>query len=182
MTDEPDDLGESRRQVARRERRQDGDRSGRLARALMEMSASAMGRLGLDGDLRIEVDRARKITSHIARRREERRLAGTLRRFDTDELEARLAKVAQGGSGDPRPFHLAEAWRTRLLDEGPAATEAFVAAHAPPEAPPLARLVEDARRERSVGVPKGAGRALFRHILAALNRPADDPDDAPAPE
>ncbi|MBK9031110.1 MAG: DUF615 domain-containing protein [Myxococcales bacterium] len=176
MTNDSDDRGETRRQIARRARRQSGDRSARAAHALMEMSPSALGRLGLDGDLRVEVDRARKITSLIARRREERRLAGALRKLDTDELEARLAKVAQGGSGDPRPFQLAEAWRTRLLDGGPAATEAFIAEHAPPPAPALAALVEQAVTERATGKPRGAGRALFRHVLAALTQAAADPD------
>ena len=63
-----DDRGESRRQIARREQRTAGERSARLANALMKLSASALGKLGLDEELREAVDRARAVTSQVARR------------------------------------------------------------------------------------------------------------------
>ncbi len=145
----------------------------------MTLSTSALVRLALDDGLREVVDSARRITSHVARRREERRLAGVLRSADFDDLEARLAKVTAGGDADERPFHKAEAWRTRLLDD-PAASGAFVAEH-PTIAPTrLAGLIEAATRERATGRPPGAARALFRFVLDALSAPAADPDDAAA--
>src|SRR5256885_1802527 len=58
-----DDRGESRRQIARRQQRKAGDRSARLANALMKLPVSALGKLGLDEDLRASVDRARAVTA-----------------------------------------------------------------------------------------------------------------------
>ena len=174
MTDEPDDEAPSRRQLARKARRDDGDQSSRLARALMEMSNAALGRLGLDEALRGEVDRARRITALVARRREERRLAGVIRRADGDDLEARLAKVRAGGDAQNRPFHQGEAWRARLLDEGAPAQAEFVAAHPGVDPIRLAKMVADAISERATERPRGAGRALFRTVMAALTAVAPE--------
>jgi ribosome-associated protein len=165
-----DDRGESRRQIARREQRTAGERSARLANALMKLSAPALGKLGLDEELREVVDRARAVTSQVARRRAERALAGALRREDLVELAAKLAKVQDTGSGEPQQFHLAEQWRARMLEGGLAAAAGFPGG----VAEPLPRLIEQAQRETATGRPPGAARALFRHIAAALKtRPAE---------
>ena len=169
-----DDRGESRRQIARREQRTAGERSARLANALMKLSASAFGKLGLDEELREAVNRARAVTSQVARRRAERALAGALRREDLVELAAKLAKVQETGSAEPQPFHLAEQWRARMLEGGLAAAAGFPGG----VAEPLPRLIEQAQRERATGRPPGAARALFRHIAAALKvRPAESVTD-----
>ncbi|MEZ4403789.1 MAG: ribosome biogenesis factor YjgA [Kofleriaceae bacterium] len=179
-----DDTGETRRQQARRKRRQDGDQSARVARALMLASPSTVARLELDEGLRGSIDRARKVTALIARRREERRLAGDLRRVDLDALEVRLANVQKTGSADPGRFQRTEAWRTRLLEVGAEAVAAFVAEFPSADAARLTRMVDDARRERATTRPPGAGRALFRALTAAIAEAdveapdaADDDDD-----
>jgi ribosome-associated protein len=169
-----DDGGESRRQMARRAQRAAGDRSARLAHALMKLPASALGKLGLDEDLRETVDRARAVTAHIARRRSERALAGDLRRVDLDALEARLARVQETGAAELQTFRLAEEWRARMIEGGIAAAAEFPGG----TKEPLPRLIEQAQRERATGRPPGAARALFRHIVAAIKaQPADPVDD-----
>jgi ribosome-associated protein len=171
MTDDTDDdAPESRRQLARRERRVAGDRSARLAAALMKLPAAAVPRLGLDDDLRDAVDRARAVTSPVARRRAERALAGELRRADLDDVDRRLAAVHAAGGAAAHLFKQAERWRARLLDEGPGAAADLPGG----AAPPLPELIERARRERDTGRPPGAARALFRHVLALLERAAAD--------
>src|SRR5688500_7770763 len=100
------DEGEkSRRQVARRERRDAGDRSARVANAVMKLPASAIAKLELDEELRAAVDRARAVTSLSARRRAERTLAGELRGHDVEELEKRLAAVQGTGVLEQHMFH-----------------------------------------------------------------------------
>jgi ribosomal 50S subunit-associated protein YjgA (DUF615 family) len=159
-----DDRDESRRQVARRARRDAGDRSARLAHALMNLRPSALDALGLDEDLRDSVDRARAVTSPVARRRAERSLAGDLRRADLDDVERRLGGAESAAADDARLFKLAETWRARLIDGGLAAAAEFPGG-ADAELP---ALIDKARRERATGTPRGAARALFRHLLAAL--------------
>jgi len=188
---ERDDRGESRRQIARRQQRKAGDRSARLANALMKLPVSALGKLGLDEDLRASVDRARAVTAHVARRHAERTLACDLRRIDLVALDARLAQVQTTGAAEPQQFHLAEQWRARMIEEGLAAAAEFPGG----VTEPLPQLIASAQRERVTGKPPGAARALFRHIAAVLKaQPVtpgasgedaaidDDEDDADEPE
>ena len=150
----------SARQIARKERRDAGERTTKLAATLMKLAAPALGRLPLDEDLRDEVDRARAITSQVARRRAERTLAGTLRRLDDDQL-ASIEKALANPTGDSQLFHDAERWRARLLEDDAALAEFGD----DPELPPL---IAKARAERDTGKPPGAARTLFRHVLATL--------------
>ena len=159
-----DDDDKTARQIAREKQRRTGDRSAQLANELMKLADHALAKLAVDDDLRESIDRARAVTSHIARRRAERTLAGELRRFDLGEVEAALAAVAESGGADVRQFHLAEQWRAKLIDEGVAALDAFPA-QTDDELP---RLIDAAQRERDTGRPPGAARALFRHIAKLL--------------
>jgi len=158
-----DDL--SRRQRAKQQRRKAGDRSSDLARTFMLMKDATLAKLELAEDIRDAIDRARAVTSPVARRRAERTLAGDLRGFDLVDLATQVANVESTGVADSQLFHLAEQWRTRLIEEDAAATE-FPGGNADP----LPRLITDARRERDTGRPPGAKRALFRHVLAALRQ------------
>jgi len=130
----------------------------------MNLRPSGLDGLGLDDDLREAVDRARAVTSPVARRRAERSLAGDLRHADLDDVERRLAGADSSEAADARLFKLAETWRARLIDGGLAAAAEFPGG---PDAE-LPALVEQAQRERATGKPRGAARALFRHLLAAL--------------
>jgi ribosome-associated protein len=161
----------SARQIARGKQRQAGDRSARLASVLMKLPAVTVTKLELDDGLREAIERARAVTSPIARRRAERTLAGDLRRFELAEVEAQLAKANESSGADARQFHLAERWRARMIEDGPAALAEFPGGA--DEA--LPRLIDAAQRERDSGRPPGAARALFRHIVELLKSRAERP-------
>jgi len=159
-----DDDSKTARMVARSKQRRMGDRSADLANALMKLPPHAVKKLEIDDELREEIERARAVTAHIARRRAERTLAGVLRGVDLGEVEAALAKVAESSNIDTQQFHLAEQWRARLIAEGAAALASFPGG-ADDELP---RLIDAAQRERDTGRPPGAARALFRHVVKLL--------------
>ena len=162
--DDDDDNVPSARQIARGEQRRAGERSARLASALMKLPASALAKLELDDELRPAIERARAVTSPSARRRAERTLAGDLRRTDLEAIARQLEAASDASAADARPFHLAEQWRAKLIDEGAAGAAGFPGG-ADDE---LMRLIDAARRERDTGRPPGAAKALFRHIMNAL--------------
>ncbi|HET9623823.1 MAG TPA: DUF615 domain-containing protein [Kofleriaceae bacterium] len=170
----------SARQIARGKTRKAGDRSAKLARDLMKVSQTAIGKLEIDDELREVIDRARGVVSHIARRRAERSLAGELRRHDLIGLADQLAKIHETGAPDVQILHLGEQWRTKLIEEGPAALAGFAEIGAARDDEAWPRLIDAARRERDTGRPPGAARALFRHIVEAIKdaqRAAEPPDD-----
>lgn len=173
-----DDRGETRREANRRQQRNAGDRSARLAHSLMKIAPSALGKLGLDEDLREALDKARAITSPIARRRAERTLAGELRRVDMADLDQKLASVLATGTAEVQDFRVAEQWRTKMIEGGLAAAAEFPGG----TAEPLPKLIQQARREQETGKPPGARRALFRHIVASLKAAAPQPEPETEPE
>lgn len=177
-----DDDSRSNREIKRGKVRREGDRTAKLARALMDLKAPVLKRLEIDEELRDAIDRARTVTAPIARRRAERTLAGDLRRFDTADLDAKLQKV-HDGNVDEQQFHLAERWRAKLIAEGIGAAKTLPGG----ETPELVRMIDAARKEKETGKPPGASRALFRHvaeILKVARRNAElaavESDDAPA--
>ena len=160
------------RQLARSKQKRAGDRSARLANTLMKLAAAKLAKLPLDEELREVVDRARAISSNIARRRAERSLAGELRRYDLADIDDQLAKLEQGAGAEVRQLHEAEKWRARLIEEGIAALAEFPGG----SDDRLPALIEAARRERATGLPRGAARQLFRHVVERL-KPPPAPDE-----
>ncbi|MBL9019663.1 MAG: DUF615 domain-containing protein [Myxococcales bacterium] len=165
MRDDDDKPEPTRRQLARKQRRDAGDLSGDLARTLMTIKDAALAKLRLDEDIAEIVARARKVTSPVARRRAERSLAGELRRFELEEIAARISSEQDRASEEPRLFHAAEQLRAKLIESDAAIAE--VPGGATDE---LTKLVANARRERETKKPPGAARALFRHVRALLER------------
>jgi ribosomal 50S subunit-associated protein YjgA (DUF615 family) len=159
----------SARQIARAKQRKAGDRSARLANALMKLAASQLDKLELDDELREAIHRARNVTSHNARRRAERTLAGELRRVDLAEIDDQLDKLSQGNK-DVQQFHLAERWRATMIEQGVAGAATFPGG----VDDELRRLIEAAQRERATGLPRGAGRLLFRRIVEVLRAPRSE--------
>lgn len=164
-----DDDGESPRQQARRQKRAAADHSTKMAHTLIQLPEAELNKLALEEGLREVVDHARSMTSRGAMRREERRLAGVLRYVDLDDLETRMSNLQRSGQADVRLFHQAEHWRARLLEEGEPAAEAFCASCAGADRVVLDRLTAEATRAQSRGRPRGAGRSLFRWVMAALS-------------
>jgi ribosome-associated protein len=166
--DNDDNNGESRRQISRRNQRNAGDQSAQVAHTLMAISDSALGKLELGETLLAAAQRARKIKSMIARRREERALAGALRRVDLDELQKRITSVQSTGVSDTRLLHETERWRAQLIAEGDDAVLAFCAEYPTANAHALFPLIANAKKEQITGRPPGAARALFRHVSGVL--------------
>ena len=178
MAQREDDEPQTRRQVARQLVKRAGDHSAELALTIMRLPESALGKLTLDDGVRAVAKRARATTALVARRREERSLAGALRRVDLTALATQIATVQAHGVADQRPVRLAERWRSRLLDEGAAAMTELCSAHPEAASAGLAGLVAGARQELTTGKPKGAGRALFRALLPLFATPVVADDDA----
>ena len=184
----------SEREISRGKRKREGDKSSELARALMLLKEPLLKKLVIDQEMRIEIDKARRITAPVARRRAERTLAGDLRRWDLLDLAEKLSKVHESNNLDTRLLHEAEEWRSRLIEEGPEIAKDLPGGIDDE----LIRMIQIARRERDTGKPPGAARKLFRFVMDRLKAEpeatdedaaddADDDDDdaedfAPAPD
>lgn len=158
--DDDEDVGPSRSQ-----RRRDALDVLKLAEALVALSDAQLAPVPLDDELREEVQRARAVTSHIARKRQTQFLAKLLRKLDVDEVAPIRAVLEQDRSHalrDASRLHRIEALRERLLDEGDAALDELVARHPTADRQRLRQLVRNAHSERLKNKPPHASRELFR--------------------
>lgn len=146
-----------------------------LAKQLVELPPSRVARLDLPDEVAEEIGNVRRITSHIARKRELSYLAKLMRRHDEEAFAAARASLAndrEAGAREAAATHRLEALRERLLDEGDAALSELVAAHPDLDRQHLRALIRQARSEREANKPLQAYRELFR-ILRELKRASD---------
>ncbi len=151
-----------------------------LAQQLVALDAGRLAKLPLGEHLPPFIEQARRITSHIARKREIAFLAKQLRREDDEALDAIRDALEVGGEAariDAARLHRAEDWRERLLgDDGDAALGALLDEFPGADRQRLRQLVRNALAERKANKPPRAFRELFREVRALL-QPADGQAD-----
>ncbi|MEZ4600697.1 MAG: ribosome biogenesis factor YjgA [Syntrophotaleaceae bacterium] len=138
-----------------------------LAVRLTELAAADFRRLPVEGDVRRELEAARSIKAHGARKRQIKHLAGLLRRDEEtrEALEGFVSELDQGRFRDAARFHFLEELRERLCDPNQRedAMEEVRSVLPDLEEVRVRRLAEAA----AGGADKRAFRELFRVLKAA---------------
>jgi len=143
-----------------------------LARQLVDLPPSRIAKLDLPDEVRDEIPNVRKITSHIARKRQLLYLAKLMRRHGEEAFataRASLANDREAGAREAAATHHLEALRERLLSEGDVALSELIAVHPDLDRQRLRALIRQARSEREANKPLHAYRELFR-ILRGLDQ------------
>lgn len=143
-----------------------------LAERLVALSEAQLEAVPLSDELRTLVMASRKVTQHIARKRQLQYLAKHLRRR-ADELppiEAALAHDRDGGRREAARQHRLEHWRDRLVAGGDEDLSAYIATHPGADRQQLRQLVRRAHEEARLGKPPAAARELFRLLREQPDR------------
>lgn len=141
-----------------------------LASDIINLGKKQFAGVPLEDDLRDEFIEARKITAHVARKRQLMFVAKKLRNIDTTEIEQYLASLQQDASQVTLRHHRAEAWRDRFLvvsghdSGGDQALAEFLQLRPEADRQALRQLIRNARREQATGKPPAAARNLFRML------------------
>ena len=112
------------------------------------------------------VEACRKITKHEARRRQHQYIGKIMRDIDAEPIAAQIAEIEAPSKRQTAVFHVAERWRTDLMDD-PEAITRFVTEHPDADADRLRKLAHEAREEKRKSKPPHSYRELF-HVLNAL--------------
>lgn len=142
-----------------------------LARRLSELTPQQVARLPVPERLIPHIDETRRITSHVAHKRQLQFLAKQMRREDDETLEAiRDAMDANGHAAreEAAMLHRAEQWRDRLIADGDAALGELLAAYPHADRQHLRQLARNAHEERLKNKPPHAYRELFRELRELL--------------
>lgn len=149
-----------------------------LAMQLVALPDVALRKLELPEDLHRLVVDSRRISAHIARKRQLQYLAKQLRRsgIDLGPIHAALDHTGQGAREDGARLHRLEAWREALIRDGDAALSALLEARPDLDRQSLRSLLRQAAEQRRTERAPSAARALFRAL-----RDLDAVQPLPAP-
>jgi len=154
-----------------------------LAKQLSELSPQQVARLPVPEHLLPHIDETRRITSHIAHKRQLQYLAKQMRREDDETLEAirdALDANGQAAREEAAMLHRAEAWRERLVADGDAALKDLLSEYPHADRQHLRQLARNAHEERLKNKPPHAFRELFRELRELLAIAASDETGADA--
>ena len=155
---------------SRSQRRREALQVFELAEALVALDEGTLARLPMPEDLRELVRESRRVTSHIARKRQLQFLAKQMRRQE-DALpgidQALQAHSAQH-RGESALLHRIERWRERLIHEGDEALEALLHEFPGADRQQLRTLARRAAQETKENKAPTAARALFKALRALV--------------
>ncbi len=142
-----------------------------LAEQLVSLTPARLAKLPIPDDLLPHILETRRITSHIAHKRQLQYLAKQMRREDDETLEAIRDALDEGGEAAKREaatLHRTEHWRERLLAEGDAALGELLAEYPAADRQHLRQLIRNVGEERARNKPPHAFRELFRELRELL--------------
>ncbi len=138
-----------------------------LAEQLVALTPARLAKLPIPEGLLPHIHETRRITSHIAHKRQLQYLAKQMRREEEETLQAIRDALDEGGDAARREaaaLHRTEQWRERLLAEGDAALGELLAEYPAADRQHLRQLVRNAGEERARNKPPHAFRELFREL------------------
>jgi ribosome-associated protein len=152
-----------------------------LANQLVELPPSRLAKLELPEEVRDEIANVRKISAHIARKRQLAFLAKKMRRYEDsifDSVRAELGENRERRRQETAAMHRLEALRERLLDDDEAAATLIVD-HPAIDRQHLRSLIRQARSERTASKPPRAYREIFQLLKDLQQDHADDEPGEP---
>ena len=161
-----------------------------IGQQLVALTDAQLARLPVPEPLLPHIREARRITSHIAHKRQLAFLAKQMRREDDDTLEAIRDALDEKGDAARREvaaMHRVEAWRDRLLADGDEALAELLDLYPDADRQGLRQLVRNTLEERKRNKPPRAFRELFRHLRVMMldgqaSDDAGDGIDTPEPD
>lgn len=159
-TDDPEhDYGPTRTQ-----QRRDALAVLAFASQLAELPPTKLVRADLPEDVLREIDNLRRITSHIARKRQLGFLAKVMRRHDDEAFNGARALLGENREQQRKEtaaMHRMEALREKLLENDEALQE-LIDQHPSVDRQHLRSLIRQARIERDANKPPRAYREIFQ--------------------
>ena len=152
-----------------------------LGEKLVALSEAQLAKLPIPEDLLPHIRDAKRITSHVAHKRQLAFLAKQMRREDDEALDAIRDALDAGGDAARREtaaLHRVETWRERLMVDGDAALAELLTEHPAADRQHLRQLVRNAIDERNRNKPPHAFRELFRGLRELLLQGCDGDEEA----
>ncbi|MHC1661304.1 ribosome biogenesis factor YjgA [Stenotrophomonas maltophilia] len=145
-----------------------------LGERLVSLTPAQLARLPIPEDLLPHIAECKRITAHIAHKRQLAFLAKHMRREEDETLEAirdALDANSETSRREVAMMHRVEDWRERLLDDGDKALAALLDEYPQADRQQLRTLVRNAQAEKAKNKPPRAYREIYQ-VLRGLMLPA----------
>ncbi len=140
-----------------------------LGERLIALKESDIVALGLPERLEDAILLAKRITARGGLARQRQYIGKLMRDLDLAPIEAALESSSRSAAIDAEKHKRIEAWRARLLTEGPAALDELMRWQPDADRKALQALINKATGERvDSGSREGASRELFRALRTLL--------------
>ncbi|MFT3763075.1 MAG: ribosome biogenesis factor YjgA [Pseudoxanthomonas sp.] len=156
---------------SRSQQREDALEIRALAEKLAALPPARLAKLPIPENLLPHIHETRRITSHIAHKRQLQFLAKQMRREDDETLAAIREALDDSGESVRKAtalLHQAEQWRERLLADGDAALAELLDEFPAADRQKLRQLIRNAHDEKAKNKPPRAFRELFQEARALL--------------
>lgn len=154
-------------EISKSQRKREANELLELAKNLISMPEARLKGLPLDTDLREEVEFARRIRSHGARKRQLMTVGKMLRRRDNEQLLDAVNNIDQKNRQMSARFHQVEAWRDRLIEGGDQELSELLDKCPDINVQTLRQLIRNAQKEAKLGKAPAAARKLFKLLREA---------------
>lgn len=149
-------------EVSKSQRRRDALEVKSLASRLIELPAARLALVPLDEQLRSEIEHARRMKAHGARKRQLQYVAKLMRRDDPEPILDALEAFENEARHLTARHHRSEAWRDFLLENGDRAVGSLLEKRRDADAQTIRQLLRNAAREAKSNKPPAAARSLFK--------------------
>lgn len=149
-------------EISKSQRKRDADELLDLAKELVSMQESRLKKLPMEQELRDEVDFARSIRAHGAKKRQLMTVGKMLRKRDNDELLDAVYNFDKKNRQINARFHHVEAWRDRLIAGNDQDLSGLLEKIPTVNAQTLRQLIRNAKKELKLGKPPASSRKLFK--------------------
>lgn len=155
-------------EISKSQRKREADALFDLAKRMISMADNQLNKLPLDEDLRDEVDFARSIRAHGAKKRQLMTVAKMLRKRDNAELLDLVYNADQKNRQENARFHHIETWRDHLIAGTDKDLFALLEQTPTANAQTFRQLIRNAKKEIQLEKSPVAARKLFK-LLRALD-------------
>ena len=150
-----------------------------LGEKLVALTEAQLAKLPVPDSLLPHIRECKRITAHIAHKRQLAYLAKQMRREDDEVLDALRDALDEDGEAARREvaaMHRVEAWRERLIADGDPALAQLLDEYPHADRQRLRQLVRNAIDERNRNKPPQAFRELYRELRGLILGGATETD------
>ena len=135
-----------------------------LGEKLANYNEKKLAKFNLTAELLRAIEEAKRIKSHLAKRRQYQYIGRLMRDADLEEIKKVINSIENVGPEVVAQRQLVEQWRTKLMTEGKPALTEFIEQFGHVDVQHLRHLVAAAQKEAQKDLEKHARKELFRYI------------------